>query len=276
MDLDLKMSGYIAAVDDAARGYLAKAKRTHTGRLPEAMEYAMFPGGKRVRPLVLIGCCVGAGGALDDALPFACAIEMIHSYSLIHDDLPCMDNGDMRRGKPSCHIEFGEAMAVLAGDALLNLAYETMLEACVNSQGVAAARHISRGAGADGMVGGQAADMFYLQTQINPEGLLFIHANKTAALFSSAALAGAILGGANQTDAAAYRDAWHDLGVAFQIKDDIDDAAKNEQNSYITVFGPQKARADMTALADKSMATLSTLCGADAFVTGLAARIVKG
>ena len=290
MDLSLEMKDYAKFVDAAAKEYLTRAKHKHTGDLHKAMDYAMFPGGKRLRPLTLIGSCIGAGGEIDDALPFACALEMIQAYSLIHDDLPAMDNSDTRRGKPSCHIRFGEATAILAGDGLLNLAYEIMLGVCGSFETVKASRIIAEAAGVGGMVGGQAADMFYENTKtaakITEEGLLYIHSHKTASMFGAAAYAGAVLGGSSDTEALLFRDAWQSLGIAFQIKDDIDnetgDAAvlgkpvksDSKKNTYVSVFGMEKALADMENYVSKAQGFLTGLCGEKAFITLLAGVIV--
>jgi len=197
-----------------------------------------------------------------------------------------MDNSDTRRGKPSCHIRFGEAVAILAGDGLLNLAYEVMLSACVENPGVnrtKAAKIIADAAGVGGMVGGQSADMFYENTEACDDALLYIHAHKTAALFAAAGYAGAVLGGADEANALIYRDAWRKLGVAFQIKDDIDNEtgdaaalgkpvkndAENNKNTYVSVFGMDKAYADIEKYINESRGALSRICGEDAFITRL-------
>jgi geranylgeranyl diphosphate synthase type II len=286
-DFPNKLNENIKAVDTALLMYLEKAKHKHTGDLYSAMEYAMFPGGKRLRPLVLIGSCVSAGGGLADALPFACALEMIHAYSLIHDDLPAMDNSDMRRGKPSCHINFGEATAILAGDGLLNLAYEVMLGACVKNpdvKTVRAAHALAEAAGVTGMVGGQAADLYYEKKTASEDVLHYIHENKTSKLFSAAGYTGALLGKANDSDAKAFKTAWKSLGLAFQVKDDIENKTgsaavlgkpvgndeENMKNTYVSVFGMDRSKDDMDKYAADGIEMLSKVSCKDSFVTQLA------
>ncbi|MCL2702920.1 MAG: polyprenyl synthetase family protein [Defluviitaleaceae bacterium] len=290
MDVKLKMSEYAAAINAAMTAYIKKPPHKHTGDLHTAMEYAMFPGGKRLRPLVLIGSCLAAGGSLEKALPFACAMEMIHVYSLIHDDLPAMDNSDTRHGKPSCFKAFGEAAAILAGDGFLNLAYETMLEACVNDfcmENARAAHVIAEAAGVLGMIGGQMADILYEKKEADKDVLLYIHENKTSALFQAAGYAGAILGNAPEAESLRYKEAWKSAGIAFQIKDDIENEtgdaaalgkpvgsdAANRKNTYVSVFGMDKARADMKEYAEAAVKTLGEVCGTDAFITKLAGLI---
>jgi len=238
-------------------------RRVLTPRRPreiyEAAAYSVFAGGKRLRPMLLLAACRAAGGEADAALPFACALELIHAYSLIHDDLPAMDDGDLRRGMPANHIKYGEAMAILAGDMLLNLAYETMAEAVENNGGGPFARAmgiIARAAGARGMVGGQVLDILSEGAQITPDELKAIHSGKTGALITAALTAGAVIGGAGRERAARFERAGELFGRAFQMKDDlldIESAAailgkpvlndeKARKVTYISMFGPQMAR----------------------------------
>jgi len=256
------------------------------------MEYSMFPGGKRIRPLVLVGSCIGVGGNQSRALPYAAALEMIHAYALIHDDLPAMDNSDTRRGKPSVHKKFNEATAILAGDGLLNLAYEVMLAECVNDpcyETACAAYIIADASGVAGMIGGQSADLFYEKKNASDEALMFIHVNKTSALFSVAGYAGSILGGASDIEAAIYTEAWRSLGIAFQIKDDIENAtgdatvlgkpvgndAESKKNTYVSVFGLDKARADMKKYSSLGIGSIGKNCGLDSFIYRLACMIFE-
>lgn len=187
-----------------------------------AMRHSLLSGGKRIRPALLLAFCRLHGGTVEAALPFACAIEMIHTYSLIHDDLPCMDDDDLRRGRPTCHKVYGEAVAVLAGDALLNAAFEWMLtegpEALPSERRLAAAKCIASAAGATGMIGGQTLDIEGNHKSI--EALLEMYQMKTGALLRAAAEAGCILAGAGKTDCAAARAYALHLGLAFQIQDD--------------------------------------------------------
>lgn len=194
-------------------------------RLHEAMFYSLEAGGKRLRPVLMLAVCELLGGDPERALPFACALEMIHTYSLIHDDLPCMDDDDMRRGRPSNHKVFGEAMAVLAGDALLSLAFEIVAEAVRDhaEPGFAlAACEMAKRAGAAGMVTGQAADLENEKNPVKDEGtLLFIHRHKTADMLAAAVLCGAYIAGADEDTMEKLRGYSDDMGLLFQITDDI-------------------------------------------------------
>ncbi|MBR6700507.1 MAG: polyprenyl synthetase family protein, partial [Firmicutes bacterium] len=199
-----------------------------SGSVLEAMKYSLTAGGKRIRPVMLMAACRAAGGKEEDAVPFACAIEFIHTYSLIHDDLPAMDDDELRRGKPTNHVVFGEACAILAGDALLNRAFEIMFDAVAGIESekregaLKAAKCIASAAGYYGMIGGQIAD-------IEGEGsgnrsldlLKFIHRNKTGALIKSAVMAGGYLGNADEALMDKFSLLGDLIGLEFQIADDI-------------------------------------------------------
>lgn len=194
------------------------------------MQYSLKAGGKRLRPLLLLEAYSQIKGCVDStAMDFACAMEMIHTYSLIHDDLPAMDDDDLRRGKPTNHKVFGEGMAVLAGDGLLNGAFELMLEASLKADSpmaaLLAAKHIARAAGVNGMIGGQVVDMESegkgLVGQESENTLAFIHAHKTAALLETSVYAGACLAQGSEEDLEALKTFGHHIGMAFQIVDDI-------------------------------------------------------
>ena len=193
-------------------------------RLKEAMLYSLTAGGKRIRPSLLLGACESAGGSLEEALPFACALEMIHTYSLIHDDLPAMDNDDLRRGKPTSHKVFGENIAILAGDALLNGAAELMTRAAVRRNdmlGVRAMEIILRRAGVTGMIAGQTMDVLS-EGELPREDLVrFIHSHKTADLLEAPVEAGLTLAGAAEEQIAAGREYAFHMGLAFQMTDDL-------------------------------------------------------
>ncbi|MDR2167157.1 MAG: polyprenyl synthetase family protein [Clostridiales bacterium] len=216
----------IALIDNELLKYLQQIQQDCPPQLYESLEYSLFPGGKRLRPVILLAVCEALGGRTEDALPFACALEIIHNYSLTHDDLPCMDDDDMRRGKPSNHKVFGEAMAILAGDGLLNLAYEIMAEFCSNNPNpnfLRAMAKIAKNAGVTGMVGGQALD---IQQSAD---LRLIHENKTAKLFISAFAAGALC--ANNTGSIDFfENLGLNFGLAFQIMDDIDDGQSSSES----------------------------------------------
>lgn len=222
----------------------------------EAMAYSLEAGGKRLRPMLALEFCRLAGGEPEKAMPFACAVEMIHTYSLIHDDLPCMDNDDMRRGKPSCHKAFGEATALLAGDALLTKAFEMLSKAELPPERIVkAAAILSRCAGIDGMIGGQAVDLLNEAQAPDFDILELTCRLKTAALLQAACLLGTAAAGNDQmTDKA--REYGLNLGLAFQIVDDILDVtgdsallgkpvgsdAENGKTTFVTLCGLEKAR----------------------------------
>jgi len=209
--------------------------------LIESMRYSLLSGGKRIRSVLLTEFCKAAGGDPENALSFACAIEMIHTYSLIHDDLPCMDDDDLRRGRPTNHIVFGEAAAVLAGDALLNAAFETMLsDGCVGDLKTSvkavpvdlrleACRLIAEASGAYGMIGGQMLDIENENRQVGAELVEKTHRLKTGALISAACVSGCILAGARQEQRMAAQRYAEALGLSFQIKDDLLDRIGDEK-----------------------------------------------
>jgi geranylgeranyl diphosphate synthase type II len=229
-----------------------------------ALRYSLLAGGKRLRPLLLLAA-YEAGGGRDpsQALPFACALEMIHTYSLIHDDLPCMDNDALRRGLPTNHVVYGEAMALLAGDGLLNLAYEVMAQAVWDNPGpgpAGALQAIAGAAGVTGMVGGQALDMAADKT-MSQEAVLWMYSRKTAELFRAALCAGLglALGGRPSPLLEQFHRLGTDLGVAFQIKDDLLDLAgdpqtmgkpagsdaRNDKATFAALFGRAEAEAEL-------------------------------
>ncbi len=191
----------------------------------EAMRYSVGAGGKRLRAIMLLQANRNGGGAEEDALPFAAAIEFIHTYSLIHDDLPAMDDDNLRRGKPTNHVVFGEAMAILAGDGLLNLAFQKMIAQVIamadKTAGLNALHTIATAAGVDGMLGGQAMDVAAEGEVIAEDVLHYIHTHKTAALIEASLVAGAQLASCPQRVVDHYRTFGHHLGMAFQIVDDI-------------------------------------------------------
>jgi len=192
--------------------------------LYEAMRYSLFAGGKRLRPLLALAAAQTMGGSLACALPAACALECIHTYSLIHDDLPAMDDDDLRRGKPTNHKVYGEAAAVLAGDGLLTYAFELLAEAFAEQGGQTGVRlisELSRAAGPGGMVGGQMADVEAEGAPVQAEQLEFIHQRKTGALIVAAVRMGAICAGAKLEELEALTGYARNLGLAFQIMDDI-------------------------------------------------------
>ena len=197
----------------------------------EAMSYSLQGGGKRIRPVLLLASCDMAGGNLSAALPFACALEMIHTYSLIHDDLPAMDNDDLRRGQPTCHKAFGENIAILAGDGLLNAAAELMAGSSVKMgdlRGCRALEIIMRHAGVTGMIAGQSEDVTSEGQPPNEDTVRYIHERKTADLLEAAVEAGLALAGAQEKEINTGREYALHLGMAFQMTDDLLDVTGDE------------------------------------------------
>ena len=225
MDFKTTLTAYIEAVN-AALDAAIPMENLPQKQVFAAMRYSLNGGGKRIRPVLVLEFSRIAGVSQEAAMPFACAIEMIHTYSLIHDDLPCMDDDELRRGRPTNHIAFGEAVATLAGDALLNRAFENMLAACGNPDikleyGVAAMRALAVSSGAHGMIGGQIVDMEGEERPLSAGELTIMHRMKTGALIRAACEMGVYLGGGDArmlAAAQAYADA---LGRAFQMQDDI-------------------------------------------------------
>ncbi len=249
--------------------------------MKSAMSYSLLSGGKRIRPVLLLAANEMLGGIEKRALPFACAIEMIHTYSLIHDDLPAMDNDTLRRGKPTNHVVYGEATAILAGDGLLNLAYEVMIEECI-AQGHGAlftAQYISEASGCAGMIGGQALDIAATGQFAGEDALQEMHMKKTGALLKAAVLSGIALNNPNDNVVATMRTYGYHLGMLFQITDDILDsvgsteemgktAGKDEaehKTTYVTLHGLEKARTLAQKHATLAVEALSNLDGADFF-----------
>lgn len=238
----------------------------------QAMRYSVFAGGKRIRPILCLEASRIFDADVSPSLYPGCAIEFIHTYSLIHDDLPALDNDDLRRGKPTCHKKFGEATAILAGDALLTLAFET-IGAAPNSadRRVAILTEISAAAGTvNGMVGGQVADIEAEGKKVGPETLEYIHRSKTAALIRAAVTSGALSAGASADDVARLRRFGETIGWAFQVTDDILDVTESsaalgktagkdiaqQKATYPAVFGLDRSQQIATELATKAIAEL--------------------
>jgi len=238
-----------------------------------AMRYSVLNGGKRLRPALTLAACEAVGGGPETALPAACAVEFIHAFSLIHDDLPALDNDDFRRGKPTTHRAFGEAIAILAGDALLALAFETVTK---RTKGVPAevalevARRIASAAGVGGMVAGQVVDMISEGKEISPETLEFMHRNKTGSLIEASVVAGGLLGGGTAEQIEALSLYGRKVGLAFQIADDILDIEgeqakigktagsdlRKQKATYPSVYGLEKSKGLARQAADEAVAAL--------------------
>ncbi len=254
--------------------------------LDKAMRYSALGGGKRFRPLLCLSAASALGGDEDVALPFACGLELIHTYSLVHDDLPCMDDDDFRRGRPSCHREFGEDIALLAGDGLLTLAFEIMAAAAV-PRGLQAAKarilhETARLAGVDGMIGGQLLDITYAPGSATEQSLIELMIKKTGALIVESVRAGARAAGARAAELKALTLYGEHLGLAFQIRDDIHDADEKPRKgvpavpNYARVFGLDRARHAVAFNVGAALAALSAAAIKSPDLRLLARRLTEG
>lgn len=258
----------------------------------KAMRYSIFAGGKRLRPIMLLAACEAFGGDCEKAVPFACAIEMIHTYSLIHDDLPALDNDDYRRGNLTSHKVFGEDIAILTGDALLNHAFETMTEACCKYSDmncIKAMNAIGHSAGTKGMIGGQVVDVMSEGKQIDKKTLEFIHKNKTAAMIQGALTAGAYIGGASEEQIKRLNEVGEKIGIAFQIQDDILDVTstvevlgkpilsdeKNQKVTYVTMYGLEESKEFVKKISDEAIITLNSFDNQSRFLIELTEYLIK-
>lgn len=266
------MKKYIEMTDKALKSYLTVCDNPQR-KIYEAMAYSLFAGGKRLRPVIMLMTARMCGKDPQICLPFACALEMIHTYSLIHDDLPSMDNDDLRRGKPTNHKVFGEAMAILAGDALLNKAFEVVsgysCEQVSEKQVLKAISCLAASSGTEGMIGGQVVDIESRNEDM--ELLKYLHSLKTGALIRAAGVIGAILSGATDEELSAIDSFCLNLGIAFQIQDDILDAygnqdelgkpigsdAENGKSTYITLCGYDKSVELAESYTKKALDSLS-------------------
>jgi geranylgeranyl diphosphate synthase, type II len=274
MDLKVYLSEKRAMVDEALGKYMPNPDG-HAGELIKAMNYSLFAGGKRLRPILCIAGAEAVGGDGENVLPAACALELIHTYSLIHDDLPAMDNDDLRRGKPTSHKVFGEAMAILAGDGLLTEAFNilTRLEVPVNLSADVLKRIISliaTASGWRGMVGGQAMDIQAEGKDIDSGLMDYIHSHKTGALINASVASGAILGGGSHAQLDNITLYGEKIGLAFQIADDILDIegnaeemgkgtggdSKKGKNTFPSVYGLNESKEILNRSIDAAIKAL--------------------
>lgn len=277
MNFEEEQEKRIRQIENVILKYLPK-ESGYQKTVLAAMNYSVLAGGKRLRPMLMKETYALFGGNGREIEPFMAAMEMVHTYSLVHDDLPAMDNDEYRRGQKTTHVMYGEAMAILAGDGLLNLAYETAASAFSlgdDPARIGRALSLFAGkAGVFGMIGGQCADVEAEggEHEITEEMLLFIHAYKTAALIQSAMMTGAILAGASDEELSVVEKIGYDIGVAFQIQDDILDVSgtmeelgkpigsdeRNNKVTYVTLKGLEQARADQKALSEEAIALLGS------------------
>ncbi len=269
-----KFENYIGIINDRLDKYKNETMQhiAEQRDVAEAMWYSLSAGGKRIRPVLVMEFCRVCGGDTKNAEAAACAIEMIHTFSLIHDDLPCMDNDDYRRGKPSCHKAYGEATALLAGDALENLAFGIIADAVIpDSVKVRLVQTLAKAVGVNGMIGGQVIDTEYEGKNIPEEMLLRMYSMKTSALLKAACLMGCICAEADEEKMTAAIKYAENLGLAFQIIDDILDITGNEQQlgkpigsdaangkiTYASLNGLEKSNSYAAKLTENALDSLS-------------------
>jgi geranylgeranyl pyrophosphate synthase len=245
-------------------------------KLQEAMRHLLFPGGKRLRPALALAAAEAMGTEAGPAVPMGMAVELVHTYSLIHDDLPCMDDDDLRRGRPTVHKAFGESTAVLAGDALLTLAFGVLAEAPAAAEArIAATAELARAAGAVGLVGGQVDDLSFDAARADAAAVESVHARKSAALIAASIAGGACLAGADPKRAELLREAGVKLGVAFQISDDLLDADEDDGCTLLHVLDPQAARARAEELLAQVLEAFDAFGGEAEPLRGLARYAVR-
>ena len=276
MDINKEIAEHTTQVEAIITKYLPK-ESGYQKTVMEAMNYSFLAGGKRLRPMLMQETYRLFDGSSDIIEPFMAAIEMIHTYSLIHDDLPAMDNDDYRRGRKTTHVVYGEAMGILAGDALLNFAFETACKGLMQDVGnpavARAVQILAQKAGIYGMLGGQVVDVESEGKEIDADTLKFIHIHKTSALLESAMLIGAVLAGASEQQQRTVELAARELGLAFQIRDDILDVTgntdelgkpvgsdeKNHKNTYVALEGLEKAKEDVKRYSESAIDRLKSL-----------------
>lgn len=282
-----KQARYLTEMDEALARCFAETGMAYQS-VVEAMRYSALGAGKRVRGIVLIEFCKACGGTLADALPLACALEMIHAYSLVHDDLPCMDNDTLRRGKPSCWKAFGETTALLAGDGLLTRAFETAAGSGADVRCVLrAVRELAESAGAAGMLGGQVIDLENEGRPLSEALLLQMYAQKTGALLRGGAKIGCILAGAGEDKILLAQEYGAKIGLAFQIVDDILDVtgdentlgkpigsdAASQKHTYVTLHSLAEAKARVEVLTAEAKEILKKFSFEDEFLYEMTDRL---
>lgn len=292
MDFDRQLIEETKWIEENIKEFLPKGA-TYQKTIQDAMEYSLMAGGKRLRPMIMWETYKMYGGE-DKAqvLPFMAAIEMIHTYSLVHDDLPAMDNDEYRRGRKTTHIVYGEDMGILAGDALLNYAYETAVLSLTNGGDIQAKARavqiLSRKAGLFGMLGGQVVDVENTGKPLLEEKLEFIYSLKTGALIEAAFMTGAVLAGAKNADVEALERAGKSIGMAFQIQDDILDITstveelgkpinsdeKNDKSTYVAVYGMDKAVQAVKDYSEAALGILNSLPVKNIYLNTLVAKLI--
>lgn len=278
----------VRKVEHSLLSYLPDAKDGQE-EVVRAMEYSLMNGGKRIRPVLALEFARACGGTRDDCLPLACAVEFVHTYSLIHDDLPCMDDDDLRRGKPSCHKQFSQATALLAGDALLTHAFDIIASSdLTDDKKSEAVSLLAQNSGVCGMIGGQVIDLRYESENPTVKQLLNVYRMKTGALISAACIMGCISAGARSEQLTAASRFAYSLGIAFQIQDDILDIvgdeqklgkpigsdAQNNKTTYAAAVGIDKARQNVISLTETAVSQLDNFENSD-FLKMLACSLIN-
>lgn len=293
MDFNAKLGSWVELVNKTLEVCLSR-KEAPEKHIYEAMKYSLMAGGKRLRPVLALAVCEMLGGEEEDILPFACALEMIHTYSLIHDDLPAMDNDDYRRGRLTNHKVFGEAMAILAGDALLNLSFEIMLNHVARSTDnvlnkVKAMAAIAEASGTAGMIGGQVVDLESEGKEIPEETLRYMHRCKTGALIKAPVKAAAIICSVDQHNLDSLERFAEDIGLGFQIKDDILDVEgdskllgkktgsdeKNKKSTFISIYGMEESKRMLQEITGQAVRHLDRFGERAGFLKALAEYLLN-
>lgn len=292
MNFEQELKEKVEQVNEVIRRYLPE-ESGHQKRLLEAMNYSMLSGGKRLRPLLMLKTYEMFGGTSPVIEPFMAAIEMIHTHSLIHDDLPAMDNDEYRRGRKTTHMVYGEAFGILAGDGLLNYAYETVSGAfCMEPDNPAVGKALgilASKTGIYGMIGGQSVDVEMEGKPLNRDQLDFIYCLKTSALIEASMMIGAVLAGASEEMVKQIEKIGSDIGLAFQIQDDILDVTstmqmlgkpinsdeKNHKTTYVTLKGLDQARMDVEEISARALAGLDAMPFQDEFLLELVIWLIN-
>lgn len=291
MNFKLDMDFKINFINDELKKYLLY-ENEYSKILFDAMSYSVFAGGKRIRPIFILETAKLFNDDSNIALPFCCAIEFIHTYSLIHDDLPAIDNDDLRRGIPTNHKKFGEDMAILAGDGLLSLAFSVMSNACVISKDykdILAMDYISKAIGVSGMVSGQVVDVVFDNKLITEDVLNYITLNKTAAMIKACFMAGALVAGASELDVKKLGECGEKIGIAFQMQDDILDIigdieklgkpinsdADNGKTTYATFFELDELKDMINKLYESAMEILKSFGERSSFLIELTKFLIN-
>ncbi|MCX8129031.1 MAG: polyprenyl synthetase family protein [Clostridia bacterium] len=279
MDFKQKYGEWLKVIDDELNRIMEVAcnkEICYEKTIYEAMKYSLLAGGKRLRPVLALAVCELLDGKMENVLPFACAVEMIHTYSLIHDDLPAMDNDEYRRGRLTNHKVFGEAAAILAGDALLNYAFELMTESPSKDENILYAKIkamniIAKSSGSSGMIGGQVVDLESEGKSIGADTLEYMHRCKTGALIKAPVIASAILCNADKSEMDSLEKYAEHIGLAFQIKDDILDVEgdfnamgkeagsdmQNQKSTFITIYGLDESKRMLQRITDEAIESIS-------------------